>query len=122
MRKYDYDFQINERPLLVADAGVSITQQDIETEDSGKDELEVTHRSLARTGIYKIVYTYASVDREEYEYLRNLLLGKPYFTFSFLDLDGEVKQIKAYCNKLTASLHNARTGIYKKLKFTIQEC
>lgn len=132
MRGYYYEFQIsklkllavsNKQPILVPDSGVQITRTDTLSDDSGYDESYVYHRRVARSGVYKFDFSYANVTLEEYRYMEELLLrSSDYFMVYFRDLNGEQKEIKAYCSKVSASLYNAKTGHYKKLKFTIQEC
>lgn len=137
MRKYYYDFCIAEskdwagesnwstprRPILVPDAGVQITRSDILSDDSGYDESYVYHRKVARAGVYKFDFSYANLTLEEYRYLEEMLIGiEEYILVEFRDLDGNVKQVNAHCEKVSASLYNSQTGHYKKLKFTLQEC
>lgn len=119
MRPYDYDFLIDGEPILVPDEGVQITEKDIVI--SGTDESGVTHRDILRSGVISIVLPYGEVTREEYRYMRHLIAGKPHFSVSLLDLDGEPRTITAHCEKLPISLYNKIKGYYKAMSLTIVE-
>jgi len=122
MRLFDYDFQIDNKPILMPDEGVEISMSDLDAEDSGRDESGVMHRQVVREKVITFGLTYAVLTREEYQYMESLFAGKPTFTVECLDLNGRVAEITAYCSKMSVSLHNVKTGIYKKLKFSIIEC
>lgn len=122
MRLFDYDFQIDNTPILMPDEGVEISKSDLDSEDSGRDESGVMHRQVVREKVVTLNLVYAVLTREEYQYMESLFQGKPTFTVTYLDLNGRVAEMTAYCSKLSISLHNARTGVYRNLKFSIVEC
>lgn len=122
MRTFDYNSQIDGKPMLMPDEGVEISRSDLDSEDSGRDESGVLHRQMVREKVTTWGYSYAILTREEYRYMQSLFKGKAAFVFTYLDDDGQVQKTNAYCAKNSITLHNAKTGIYKKLKFNIIEC
>ena len=124
MLKYYYDVLIDDLPILTPDAGVTVSREDIISDDSGYDELYVYHSRVVRSGVYKLEFSYSNLSEEDYRYLYYVLLGRNSGEFSckFRYLFHGDQEITARCSKVSASLHNAETGHYKKLKITIQEC
>lgn len=122
MRLFDYDFQIDGKPILMPDEDVDISKADLDSEDSGRDESGVMHRQVVREKVLTMNLAYGVLTREEYLYMESLFAGKPEFTVEYLDRDGLPARTTAYCSKLSVVLHNARTGLYKNLKFSIIEC
>lgn len=122
MRPCDYDFQIDGRPILTPDEGVRIIKSDLDSEDSGRDESGVMHRQVLREKVVTLELEYAVLTQREYQYTETLFAGKATFTVEYLDLNGKLAEMTAYCSKTSIFLHNARTGIYKNLKFSIIEC
>lgn len=122
MRRFDYDFLIDKKPILMPDEDADISMSDLDSEDSGRDEGGVMHRQVVREKVITLGLTYAVLTREEYRYMVSLFRGKSTFTVEYLNEDGQVAEMTAYCSKISVSLHNVKTGIYKKLKFNIIEC
>lgn len=122
MRKYDYEYQIDRKPMLTPDAGVEISFSDLDSEESGRDEGGFMHRSVLRSGLRTWGFSYAVLTTEEYRYLSTLIQGKSTFQFSFQGLDGKPAECRAYCAKSSITLYNRRSGLYKNLKFNIIEC
>lgn len=109
-------------PLLSPDHGVEISENDLDASDSGRDECGIMHRIVVREGVKTWGFAYAILTDEDYHYIKTLFEGKPEFDFSYRDIDGEIKQCRAYCSKRNAAQHNRATGLYKNLKFNIIEC
>lgn len=122
MRQLDYDFQIDSQPILMPDEGVEISLNDLDSEDSGRDESGIMHRQIVREKVLTATLNYEVLTREEYQYMLSIFAGKPEFTVKYLDMDGQEAEKRAYCSKISVSLHNIKTGLYKKLKFSIVEC
>lgn len=122
MRKYDYEYQIDDAPMLVPDAGVELSLSDLDGEDSGRDEGGFMHRSTLRSRVRTWGFQYAVLTAEEYRYLNALIAGKATFLFKFRNLDGEEETRRCYCSNHSITLFNRRTGLYKNLKFNIIEC
>jgi len=123
MRNFYFDFQIDGKPILVPDEGVEISLADLDAEDSGRDESGFMHRVVLRKGVKTFGLTYKSLSREEYLYMCSLIMSDSgSFQVKYLDLSGQMVSATAYCSKHSISLYNARTGLYKSLKFNIIEC
>ena len=122
MRKPYYDFLIDGKPVLMPDEGVSISASDMEAEDSGTDESGVLHRFLLLEKVLSFSLSYDTLTHEEYRYTRALIQGKSSFGVKYRDPDGKQIKLTAYCSGYSLALHNVRLGLYKGLKFDIQEC
>lgn len=122
MRNYDFDFLIDGRPILVPDADVEISMEDMESDESGRDECGVMHRILLREKVKSWGLSYGSLTREEYVYMLSLLEGKVSFGVEVRGADGQVTAHRAYCSNVGITVHNKRTGIYKNFKLNIMEC
>lgn len=122
MRKYDNDFLIDGRPLLLPDEGVQINLEDLDSSESGRDESGVMHRVVLREKVRKYSLPYGRLTQEEYMYLLSLFAGKPTFEVEKREPDGQTVTFTAYCSKVGISLYNKRTGLYKNLTLNIIEC
>lgn len=122
MRKYDTDFLIDLRPILVPDAGVQINLEDLDSSESGRDESGVMHRIVLREKVRKYTLQYGTLTQEEYTYLMSLFAGKPTFEVEKREPDGQTVTFTAYCSKVGISLYNKRIGLYKNLNLNIIEC
>ena len=122
MRKYDFEYLIDDNPMLVPDEGVEMKFSDLDGEDSGRDEGGFMHRSVLRERVRTWGFKYAVLNQKEYRYLTALLTGKATFLFKFRNLDGKEEVARCYCSNHSITLFNRRTGLYKNLKFNIIEC
>ena len=122
MRDFYYDFQINGKPILVPDADVVWEYNDLDSDESGRDESGVMHRIVLRESVRKCSLPYAVLTQEEYLYMRSLLDGKSQFEVRYRDHSGNVVQMNAYHSNHSITVHNARTGLYKNYKISIIEC
>lgn len=122
MRKYDFDFLIDGRPILIPDADVQISMEDMESDESGRDECGVMHRILLREKVKSWGLSYGSLTREEYLYMLSLFEGKVTFLLEARGADGQVTAHRAYCSNLGITVRNRRTGIYKNFNLNIMEC
>ena len=122
MRKYDDDFLIDGKPLLVPDEGVQINLEDLDSSESGRDESGVMHRIIIREKVRKYSLPYGLITKEEYAYLMSLFAGKPTFEVQKREPDGTTVRFSAYCAKVGITLQNKRTGLYKGLTLNIIEC
>lgn len=121
-RKMFSEFLINGEPMLVPDADLGITANDLDSEDSGRDESGVMHRQRLRERVKTWSFEYTVLTHADYLYMETLFAGKADFEFTYRDLDGSIAKCRAYCSKNSITLHNAKTGIYKNYKFNIIEC
>lgn len=122
MRKYFFDLLIDGQPVLVPDGDITISFEDLDSEESGRDEAGFLHRVLLRSGVKTIPLAYASLDREEYRYMESLFQGKQEFRVDCRGIDGSPLSFMAYRSKHSISVHNIKTGTHKNYNFDIIEC
>lgn len=122
MRKYDFEFLIDGQPILVPDEDVTISYEDLDSEESGRDESGVMHRVVMREGVKKIPLSYAFLNREEYLYMESLFKGKSSFQVDCRDELGSPMRFAAYRSKHSITISNIKTGAHKNYSFSIVEC
>ena len=115
MRPFDTVYKVGDKPLLVPDAGVERSWNDIDSEAAGRDAAGFLHRAVLRQGVRTWGFTYSFLTAQELAYLQSLFTP----TFSFTC---ETGQVRAYCAKQEATLYSRTQGIYKGMKFTVIEC
>ena len=118
--KYFEDYKIDGYPMLVPDANVQISQDDLDASGSGRDEQGYMHRIVLRRKVKKWGFNYSTLTEQEYNYMCNLL-DKAEFEFVYKER-GETKTTRAYSSTNKVSLFNATKGIYKRFSFNIIEC
>lgn len=122
MRKYYFDLLIDGQPILVPDADIAISYEDLDSSESGRDEGGFMHRIVLRERVKKIPLSYSFLDRDEYRYMESLFQGKPQFRVDCRDENGSPLSFIAYRSKYSITLHNVKTGAYKNYNFNIIEC
>lgn len=120
-RKFIEDFQINGTPMLNPDRGIGYEENDIMSEDSGRDESGFMHYFVVRKGVKTWKFVYSVLEPDEYVYIKNQLKDKNGFTFMYKDETGEIHQTTAYSTKVSTEYWSARRGVYKNLEFEINE-
>lgn len=121
-REYCYEFMVDGKPLLWPDMNVNVTENDLDSDSSGRDETGNMHRFIIRSGVKTWEFAYAVLDAEDYFYIQKMFKGKATFDFSYRNPDGSVFVTKAYSSKRSITLRDYVTGEYKNLKFNIIEC
>ena len=121
-RSYSDEFYIDGIPLLAPDRDVEISENDLDSSDSGRDESGVMHRIVIREGVRTWAFNYAILTAADYSYIKELFRGKPSFAFRVKEADGSITDTTAYCSKRSIVLRDKATGGYKNLKFNIIEC
>lgn len=122
MRRCDFEFLIDGQPILVPDADVEISYEDLDSEESGRDESGFMHRIVLRERVKKIPLSYAYLNREEYLYMESLFRGKTSFRVDCRDETGLPVHFTAYRSKHTITISNIKTGIHRNYGFSIIEC
>lgn len=122
MRKYDYEVLVDGLPILDPDEGVTLTCEDLDSSESGRDESGVMHRIVLREAVKKVTLTYSFLSREDYLYMESLFKGKAQFEIECRDFDGSKLCFTAYRSKHGITIQNVRTGVYKNYSFSIIEC
>lgn len=122
MRRFYFDLLIDGRPVLAPDAEITINYEDLDSEETGRDESGYMHRIVLRTNVKKIPLAYASLTTEEYLYMESLFKGKSQFVVDCRSADGSPISFIAYRSKHSISIQNIVTGIHKNYNFSIIEC
>ena len=114
-------YQINGQPMVAPDAGVEMSFTDLDDAQSGRDESGYMHRIVVRqkVGVWNFVYSHLT--REEYSYLLSILPTGGSFTFTYPTEDGS-RNTRAYLSGYSVVWQDARTGLYRNMKFSIIEC
>ena len=119
--------QIDGQPLPVPTESPSINFEDVESSDSGADELGVYHRQVLRFGVLTCTLTYGYLDNADCAYLLGLLQNKTTFTFLCPAASGadDVTQTTTrtcYCANYGAALQRLKSGVWRDMELQIQEC
>lgn len=124
MRKVTELFLINGMPMLVPDGEVSVSYEDLDDADSGRDESGVMRRIPVRYKVGSWNFTYSHLTEEEKQYMENLFPDSADFAFTHPHRqDASVAVTEpAYRSKYGISWKNARTGLWSNYSFTIIGC
>lgn len=117
-------FKINGKPMLVPDAEVGTSYEDLDSSDAGRDESGVMHRSVVRYKVGSWKFEYSHITEEEKQYMENLFGNKATFQFTHPSrIDASTPETsKCYRSKYGISWRNARTGLWSGYSFSIIEC
>ena len=117
-------FKINGMPMLPPDEDVSMSFEDLDASDSGRDESGYMHRIVARYKVGTWSFEYAHITQEEYSYMLSVLPKSGTFTFTHPKQTdcASTEDATAYCSKYSIVWHSARTKDYRNFKFNIIEC
>ena len=117
-------FLINGQPMLVPDAEVGVSYEDLDSSDSGRDESGIMHRIPVRYKVSSWNFTYSHLTEEEKQYMESLFPDAADFTFTHPDrVDSSVAvSCQAYRSKYGISWRNAKTGLWSNYSFNIIEC
>ena len=114
---------IDGQPMLVPDAGLPLSVEDMEAADSGRDESGVLHRFVVRQGMKSWDFSYARLTGEEYAYMEGLFAWKSTFCFTYPSAaDGTPQQIEAYRGKHGILWDSAADGQFRNYQFRIAAC
>lgn len=119
--------QIDGQPLPVPTETADIQYTDVESDDSGADEMGVYHREVLRSGVLSCALTYGYLDNEDCAYLLGLLQGKTTFRFTcpVPSTAADVTQTTTrtcYCANRGAALQRLKSGVWRDMTLQIQEC
>lgn len=117
-------FLIDGEPMLIPDADMELSFEDLDGASAGRDESGVMHRQVLRQKVGKWSFVYSRLSREEYAYMERLFAGKSHFQFTYPSLtqpDG-TSTVTAYRTSHGIGWHNAKTGWFRNYKFSIIEC
>lgn len=117
-------FKINGSPMLVPDAEVEVSYEDLDAADSGRDESGYMHRSMVRCKVASWKFTYSHLTEEEKQYMEALFSSAATFRFTHPSrVDASIPETtKCYRSKYGICWKNARTGLWGGYSFNIIEC
>ena len=117
-------FLIDGEPMLVPDADMEFSSEDLDSSDSGRDESGYMHRIMIRCKVGTWSFNYSRLSQTELDYMETLFAGKAIFNFTFPDAanGGAPKTVQAYRSKYGIAWHSAKTGDYRNYKFNVIEC
>lgn len=124
MRATTDKFKINGQPMLAPDAEVGFSYEDLDTDDSGRDEGGYMHRIVARYKVGSWSFKYSNLTEEEKAYMEGLFPNEPSFDFTHPDRLDASKSIVSTCyrSKYSIDWFNAKTGHWRNYGFNIIEC
>lgn len=123
MRKKTDLFTINGLPMLVPDADVSVSYEDLDASDSGRDESGVMHRMVVRHKVASWGFTYSHLTEEEKQYMESLFPAAATFSFGHPSRTGGTKEVSTcYRSKYGIVYKNAVNGMWGNYSFHIIEC
>ena len=117
-------FLIDGQPMLIPDADMELSFEDLDSASAGRDEAGVMHRQVVRHKVGKWSFCYSRLSRKEYAYMESLFAGKAYFRFTFPSLTdpNDATTVTAYRSGFGVGWHNAQTGDFRNYKFSVIEC
>ena len=123
MRKKTSLFTVNGMPMLAPDEDVTVSFEDLDASDSGRDESGVMHRIVVRRKVATWGFTYSHLTEEERQYMENLFSDGATFSFGHPAKDGSgVANSICYRSKYSIVCKNAVTGLWSNYSFHIIEC
>lgn len=124
MRETTELFTVNGKPVLVPDAEVAVSYEDLDASDAGRDEAGYMHRIVVRRKVASWQFSYEWVTEEEKQYMEGLFGDGATFTFGHPDRMDSSKQVQTQCyrSKYAIQWRNARTGLWCGYGFTVIEC
>ena len=117
-------FKINGVPMLVPDAEVAVSYEDLDAADSGRDESGFMHRIVVRYKVGSWKFEYAHLTEEEKQYMENLFPNADSFQFQHPSRHNSKQSEVTTCyrSKYGISWRNARTGLWSGYSFSVIEC
>lgn len=124
MRKLSEQFAVNGKAMLAPDEEVSVSYEDLDASDSGRDQAGYMHRIVARYKVGSWGFSYSSLTEAEKQYMEALFPDSATFSFTHPSrLDASVPETTTcYRSKYGISWKNACTGLWSGYSFHIIEC
>lgn len=117
-------FKINGKPMFAPDADIDFSYEDLDSEDTGRDEIGYMHRIVVRYKVMSGSFEFSHISESDMRYMESLFPDEPDFEFtrpSRLNSDIPVTT-RCYRSKYGISWRNAKTGQWRNYKFNIIEC
>lgn len=119
--------QIDGKQLPEPTKAADVQFSDIESSDSGSDEMGVYHREVLRSGVLTCTLTYDYLDNADCAYLLGLLQNKTTFQFTSpvasdaADVTQTITRT-CYCSNYGAALQRLKAGVWRDMTLEIKEC
>lgn len=125
--RYTELFKIDGQSLPEPSEAVDIQFTDVESDDSGNDEMGVYHREVLRHGVLSCTLSYNVLSNSEYHSLLTMIQGKTTFQFTcpISSASTDVTQTTTrtcYISNYGAALQRLKRGIWRNFELDIQEC
>ena len=117
-------FTVNGKPLLLPDAGVTCSFEDLDSYAAGRDQSGVMHRDVVRYKVGSWTFSYGFLTEAEKQYMEGLFPKAATFTFGYPEpVDAEkTRTCTAYRSRYSLSWYDAARGVWKNYGFSIIEC
>ena len=117
-------FTVNGKPMLVPDQEVTVSYEDLDSSEAGRDESGVMHRIPVRYKVGAWNFSYSHLTEEEKQYMEGLSPMEATFLFTHPDRVDALVAVttRAYRSKYAISWKNARTGLWSNYGFSVIEC
>ena len=117
-------FQINGQPMLLPDAQVGMSYEDLDSADAGRDESGYMHRKMVRRKVGVWSFSYSHLTGAQYRYMLSVLPQGGTFSFTYPDPEnpGSQRTTTAYVSAYSVVWHSARTDTYRNLQGSVIEC
>lgn len=124
MRQTTNIFLVNGKPMLAPDAQVGISYEDLDDNDSGRDQSGVMHRIPVRYKVPSWSFQYSSLTEQEKQYMESLFPEAADFIFTHPDRVDSSKSVQTRCyrSKYSISWQNAKTGLWSGYGFSVIAC
>ena len=124
MRETTELFKINGVAMLVPDAQVEVSYEDLDSAESGRDESGVMHRIPVRYKVAVFRFSYDFLTEAEKQYMESLFPDGADFAFTHPQRTDAAcpVTVRAYRSKYSISWKNARTGLWSNYGFQIIGC
>lgn len=116
-------FAVNGQPLLAPDGEVSVSFEDLDAADAGRDQNGKLHRSVVRYKVASWSFRYENLTEQERQYLEGLFPDQATFQFTHPSRSdaSQPETTECYRSKYGISWRNARTGLWRGLQFSVIE-
>ncbi len=114
-------FQVDGAPMLAPDKDVAVVRRDVESPDSGYDELGVYHPIILRRDVAVWTFRYSQLTDKERRYLEELFGEKTLFQFTYPGEDGLERTCTAYRGRREGAWQDAPTALWRDYGFDIME-
>lgn len=115
---------INGQPMFAPDANIDFSYDDLDDEDSGRDESGYMHRIVVRYKVMSGTFSFSKISQTEYEYMESIFPDEPDFDFTRPSRKNPSVLVTTRCyrSKYGISWKNSKTGEWRNYKFNIVEC